>query len=222
MGRVVRLTENELHSIIKESVNNILSELDWRTYASASDKAYKKSEDAKTPTERRLRRYQVPKFSYAANKAMAKEYDGVDMNNLYDRNKQPIYKRIDKDGNTLGFLRTSIGYKPKDDDVVPVSIDKQINGHCDIERFKRGGDEYVNGKWREKVSESKYSDEPFVLSGDYTDSEKKKIEKKRKDSEKKKQNIEKNEQKKKAKRKEEEKNFFNKQKSMGYKELFEL
>ena len=37
--RRIRLTESDLHNIIKESVNNILSELDWRTYQSAADKA---------------------------------------------------------------------------------------------------------------------------------------------------------------------------------------
>lgn len=47
------------------------------------------------------------------------------------------------------------------------------------------------------IKESQYSDEPFVLSGDYTDSEKKKIEKKRKETEKRKQNAEKKEQRKK-------------------------
>lgn len=36
--QLVRLTESDLHRIIKESVNNVLTELDWRTYASAADK----------------------------------------------------------------------------------------------------------------------------------------------------------------------------------------
>ena len=31
MKQTIRLTENELHNLIKESVNNLLSELDWRT-----------------------------------------------------------------------------------------------------------------------------------------------------------------------------------------------
>lgn len=69
------------------------------------------------------------------------------------------------------------------------------------------------------IKESKYSDEPFLLSGDYTDSEKKKIEKKRKDSERRKQNAEKNEQKKKAKQKEDESKLMDKQYKMGYKGL---
>lgn len=36
--QILRLTENDLHTIIKESVNKILSELNWRTYNMASKK----------------------------------------------------------------------------------------------------------------------------------------------------------------------------------------
>lgn len=39
MKKVIRLTESDLHRIIKESVNNILTELDWRTYANAAKKS---------------------------------------------------------------------------------------------------------------------------------------------------------------------------------------
>lgn len=38
MNRKIRLTEGQLNKIIKESVKNVLSELDWRTYANASAK----------------------------------------------------------------------------------------------------------------------------------------------------------------------------------------
>ncbi len=34
----IRLTESQLHSIIKESVKQVLSELDWKTYANAANK----------------------------------------------------------------------------------------------------------------------------------------------------------------------------------------
>lgn len=38
--QLIRLTEGDLHNIIKESVNNILTELDWKTYANAAKKRY--------------------------------------------------------------------------------------------------------------------------------------------------------------------------------------
>lgn len=34
--KLIRLTEGDLHRIIKESVNNILSEMDWKTYMNAA------------------------------------------------------------------------------------------------------------------------------------------------------------------------------------------
>ena len=37
--KLIRLTESDLHKIVKESVNNVLTELDWKTYASAEKKA---------------------------------------------------------------------------------------------------------------------------------------------------------------------------------------
>lgn len=39
MKRIVRLSESDLHGIIRNSVSKILSELDWRTYANAANKA---------------------------------------------------------------------------------------------------------------------------------------------------------------------------------------
>lgn len=34
--QVIRLTEGDLHKIIKESVSKILTELDWKTYMNAA------------------------------------------------------------------------------------------------------------------------------------------------------------------------------------------
>jgi hypothetical protein len=36
--KLVKLTESDLHRIIKESINNVLTELDWKTYANAEKK----------------------------------------------------------------------------------------------------------------------------------------------------------------------------------------
>ena len=43
MKQKIRLTESDLHRIIKESVKQVLSELDWRTYQSAAEKSMKQS-----------------------------------------------------------------------------------------------------------------------------------------------------------------------------------
>lgn len=36
--KLIRLTEGDLHRIVKESVNKVLTELDWKTYANAEKK----------------------------------------------------------------------------------------------------------------------------------------------------------------------------------------
>lgn len=38
--KLIRLTEGDLHRIIKESVNKVLNELDWKTYDNAARKRY--------------------------------------------------------------------------------------------------------------------------------------------------------------------------------------
>lgn len=39
MRRTIRLTENDLHRVVKESVRQCLAELNWKTYANAAKKA---------------------------------------------------------------------------------------------------------------------------------------------------------------------------------------
>lgn len=42
MKKILRLTEEDLKNLVKEGVNKVLSELDWRTYHSAAVKDYDK------------------------------------------------------------------------------------------------------------------------------------------------------------------------------------
>ena len=43
--QVIRLNESDLHRIVKESVNKVITELDWRTMASAAKKAKERGDD---------------------------------------------------------------------------------------------------------------------------------------------------------------------------------
>ena len=43
--KLIRLTESDLHRIVKESVNKVLTELDWRTYANAAKKASEQGDE---------------------------------------------------------------------------------------------------------------------------------------------------------------------------------
>ena len=70
----IRLTESQLHNIIKESVRQMLSELDWKTYASAAEKSNRRYFE-KGHNKKDLRR--VGKFSDAAVKAFKEKYPEV-------------------------------------------------------------------------------------------------------------------------------------------------
>ena len=49
--KLIRLTEGDLHRIIKESVNNILTELDWKTYQNAANKRLQQSKETPERSE---------------------------------------------------------------------------------------------------------------------------------------------------------------------------
>ena len=59
----VRLTESQLHNVIMESVKQVLTELDWKTYANAAKKSYEKGRDDSGWN-----------FSRAAERELNKEY----------------------------------------------------------------------------------------------------------------------------------------------------
>ena len=43
--RRVRLTEGQLHNVIRESVSQILNEIDWKTYDNAARKKYERMQN---------------------------------------------------------------------------------------------------------------------------------------------------------------------------------
>jgi hypothetical protein len=49
--RRVRLTEGQLHNVIRESVSQILNELDWKTYDNAYNKKWERMENPSDPAE---------------------------------------------------------------------------------------------------------------------------------------------------------------------------
>ena len=74
MKRIRRLTESDLHRIVKESVNGILTELDWRTADSAMIAA---ANDMFTPSkphnEKRMRQHDL--FFKKRLEYMMEQYD---------------------------------------------------------------------------------------------------------------------------------------------------
>ena len=72
--KLIRLTESDLHKIVKESVNKVLTELDWKTYASAANKSNRRYFE-NGHNKKDLGR--VGKFSDAAVKAFKEKYPEV-------------------------------------------------------------------------------------------------------------------------------------------------
>ena len=64
MKRTIRLTESDLHNIIKESVNTILSELDWKTGMNAARKA---EEAGDYKRARKFEKYAKEQFGWKHN-----------------------------------------------------------------------------------------------------------------------------------------------------------
>lgn len=80
--QVIRLTEGDLHKIIKESVNNILSELDWKTYANAGKEASKRG-DADYWRDKGEKGFGV--YNKAANERVRANRFGKYAQNAFDR-----------------------------------------------------------------------------------------------------------------------------------------
>jgi hypothetical protein len=82
--KVIRLTEGDLHRIIKESVNKVLTEMDWKTYANAAKKEgdytgiydwkNKRYYGQEGEPERLKHVERQKKFADAAKKAFDKDY----------------------------------------------------------------------------------------------------------------------------------------------------
>lgn len=128
--QIIRLTESDLHKIIEESVEKIITELDWRTYDQAAEKAFDAHNQAPSYEEGRVKLHQMNQFRNAALKRQAKQYDGVTDRN-YDK---------------------GLSDYPKEIDGKPASQRKQMAGAAQIARYKRGGDVFNHDtkKWQPK------------------------------------------------------------------------
>lgn len=141
---VIRLTESDLQNIIKESVNNILSELDWRTYDHFEKLANDKSKNASSTPAARYRANQRDAFSKAKIKRQEDMYDGVSEYNYAEPHRFPN-RAITRDGKTTyDRLFNPINGKTKS-----LSDRKQIRGAAEIDANKQGKDKWddVNKKW---------------------------------------------------------------------------
>ena len=124
MKRRIRLTESDLHNIIKESVNHILSELDWRTYDNASEKAQRLSDETYNPYEKERRRNQAINFAKMSNEKYSSQYN---LPKNFDTDM-----KFDKIKPTQGQLKNA------------------ARRNQDTNNFYNRRSEYKNGKWQNK------------------------------------------------------------------------
>jgi hypothetical protein len=140
MKRRIRLTESDLHRVIKESVNNILSELDWRTYANAArltkDRQYRSFDFAEKAADEFNKKHKLG------------DYDNDEYYNRKQNRSRGDFEHIHSKGLTSSDILHS---KPKDDDVnnpydenvyyrggkLPINIDYITSANPDTYKTKR-------------------------------------------------------------------------------------
>ena len=71
----IRLTESKLKQIVVESVKNVLTELDWRTYDSAYNKATEKAKTETNPYSKKRAEEMAAAFYDAGCNAYTNNYD---------------------------------------------------------------------------------------------------------------------------------------------------
>lgn len=102
MKKIVRLTESDLHGIIRNSVNKILSELDWRTYANAANKSAERQKDYKEKSKEK-------KWYDSILPSMAKKRQGK-ISNLADKENDRSRRFASAANNAV---KDQLGYKSK-------------------------------------------------------------------------------------------------------------
>lgn len=73
--QVIRLSEQDFHKLINESVSKVLQELDWRTYSSAGEEASKYNyNDNVDEFEKERKKRQAKKFGQAADDELERKF----------------------------------------------------------------------------------------------------------------------------------------------------
>lgn len=105
--QVIRLTESDLHRVINESVKQVLSELDWKTYNSAYEKQASRGYDRNHPSRDN-------NFKKAAQKAFNDQFAYEDENGYYigkvDGTPINTNPYLPKDFHTHAQVRHKDGY----------------------------------------------------------------------------------------------------------------
>jgi len=134
MKKIIRLTENDLHNIVKESVKKVLTELDWKTYRSAAAKTT--DHNRKIAFNKKAAQEFNNKYGYTSNNGDTFDAEGCSWN---------AYPRVgEKDGNENSYSYPDTnygGYKTND-----VNMAQKIaQGTQDYQNNLKGNTTYQKG-----------------------------------------------------------------------------
>ena len=150
------ITKSDLHNLINESVNKVLTELDWRTYASAAkkrDAQWNQSKEGLNARDKGGKRLNtlVGDLSYAASEALTSKYKQR-YNNGYPTNNadvwtHPGYQSITtnnfdgKGRHSIGrFNHDNKGWVDKTGNIIDSPMDDEV------ENYMKGKSKYVKGQ----------------------------------------------------------------------------
>ena len=158
--KLIRLTESDLHRIVKESVNKVLTELDWKTYANAEKKANgKRAQD--------FRKAKIDAFNRDFSATREPErisndmYDGYTSKDTYEMKPQKIrltpwqsedLPTYERDGKYKRALNSNGKYFNPDDgfDDTFDDINWSLKGYDEFGKKSKMGDkdfrDYSQGK----------------------------------------------------------------------------
>ena len=133
--KLIRLTESDLHKVIKESVNKVLTELDWKTYANAAKKAREQGRDSRWD------------FDRATERALDKQYGGHHLVGTENETYQDFHTYNDNPFST-NYDRAWRPLEGHEDfgSYADVHDSKKAYGNEDIADFVHGRSKYVKGK----------------------------------------------------------------------------
>ena len=133
--KLIRLTEGDLHRIVKESVNKVLTELDWKTYANAAKKAREQGRDSRWD------------FDRATERALDKQYGGHHLVGTDNETYQDFHTYND-DPFSTNYDRAWRPLEGHEDfgSYADVHDSKKPYGNEDISDFVHGKSKYINGK----------------------------------------------------------------------------
>lgn len=92
--QIIKITESDLHKIVKKSINNVLTELDWRTYATAQKRDAQIQQFGRNATDKGGKRltHLRNELDYAASDALTSKY-AQRYNNGNPTNNADVYTK---------------------------------------------------------------------------------------------------------------------------------